>query len=291
MLRWRQQAHLAAVAVLEAKNELLDRRHELSATNERLDSVVGKLYAGRDAGMDLSRAIGAYYRIAAASAAGGALPALPAPVPRVEDGGALVASGSRRAGGGGKGAAGGAYSQGGQQPRQSAGSRAAAAGGGPHRLPAIAGPTTRSGGPRPSAVVQELSYPPALGKQRSAAKLPQLLSPGAGGGSYAQLHAAPAGAPMMGGLLRRQQGGGGASSSAAAAHLNNGATAAASSSSSSYAHVPSRVFESAATYAATAGAEAKKRLEQRQKAGQSTDRFADTAKAASMLAAVGSRWH
>lgn len=58
MLRWRQQAQLAAAAVVEAKNELLERRRELGATNERMDSLVEKLYVGRDMGAELGGAIG-----------------------------------------------------------------------------------------------------------------------------------------------------------------------------------------------------------------------------------------
>jgi hypothetical protein len=263
MLRWRQQAHYVAAAVLEAKNELLDRRHELSATNERMDSLVEKLYAGRDHGMDLQGAIGAYYRMAAASSAGqtgwqssggqvavGLLPALP---------------GLEESYGGGQRATKGRQSQAGG----TAAAAAAGGGGTAGRLPAL---TARGGGGALGRAGAAASAGAAANHSKATAspphqRLPQIKSPGAGAGSYAQLHSV-----------------GPAYAAPAANRRHSEAAGKGAAAGGGYSHVPSRVFEAAAAYSATAGAEAKV-------AGKAPDRFAETAKtAAGMTAAVGTRW-
>lgn len=312
MLRWRQQAHLAAAAVLDAKNDLLERRRELGATNDRMDSLVEKLYAGRDHGIDLQGAIGAYYRIAAATAGPGAGALLP-PVPalpgveaavvsvgdlkRVGGSGRLVPSLMRT--GGGRGTAGQIVGQTGgltnvarqQQQRVGAGAGASLAMSG--RLPSLpaplspgAGGAVRGGGyggyggytgPLPSSVAGKLQPGAAGGAaQRQQQQHHQSNKSKQDPGSYAKLHATAAGPQTD--HLRGQP-------------SSNG-IGAGGSGGAAYSHVPSRVFASAAAYSATAGAEAKKRVEQRAKAaGKAPDRFADAARTASMIGAMASRWH
>lgn len=57
--RWKRQATLNAAAVIEAKNEVLERKRELDSTKDKLDHLVEKLYAGREANVSLSGAIAA----------------------------------------------------------------------------------------------------------------------------------------------------------------------------------------------------------------------------------------
>lgn len=291
MLRWRQQAHLAAAAVLEAKDEVLERRRELGATNDRMDTLVEKLYAGRDHGMDLQAAISAYQRMAAAAGAGddgGPVPAAagtPLGDGRKQQGlGRLLPTAAGAGHGGGMATGAGARPQQQQQQRQQGG---AGAPGGNSRLPPI-GAGARGGVAAP-ALASELSYgPPWAGQKgllapRSAA---ETSPPGGRGakqqqGSYAALHGGP----------QQQQG----AAPPRGAPKPGGAAAAdgvAHTSAAYYLQVPSRVLESAATYSAAAGAAAKRRVEQRQRAaGKAPDRFADAAKTAGMISAMASRWH
>ncbi|CAD7696043.1 unnamed protein product [Ostreobium quekettii] len=55
--RWRKQAELAAVAVIEAKGEVMERRREIDVTKDRMDRLVDKLYAGREHGIVLHGAL------------------------------------------------------------------------------------------------------------------------------------------------------------------------------------------------------------------------------------------
>jgi len=57
--RWRQQAQVTAAAVIEAKNEVMERKRELDLTKERMDRLVDKLYAGREKGLELQGSIAA----------------------------------------------------------------------------------------------------------------------------------------------------------------------------------------------------------------------------------------
>lgn len=51
--RWKQQAELAANAVIDAKNEVLARKRELDTTKVKMDELIDKLYTGRELGIDL----------------------------------------------------------------------------------------------------------------------------------------------------------------------------------------------------------------------------------------------
>ena len=44
--RWRHQAQLTAAAVMDAKNEVLERKRELDMTRDKMDNLIDKLYAG-----------------------------------------------------------------------------------------------------------------------------------------------------------------------------------------------------------------------------------------------------
>jgi hypothetical protein len=57
--RWKQQASMTAAAVVEAKDEVLQRKRELDATKDRMDTLVERLYGHREANISLSGAIGA----------------------------------------------------------------------------------------------------------------------------------------------------------------------------------------------------------------------------------------
>ncbi|KAK9803017.1 hypothetical protein WJX72_000682 [[Myrmecia] bisecta] len=57
MERWRQQAEATARAVVEAKNEVMDRKKDLDVTKEKMDKLVEKLYASREKGVELTGAI------------------------------------------------------------------------------------------------------------------------------------------------------------------------------------------------------------------------------------------
>lgn len=48
MGRWQKQAHATAAAVMEAKNEVLERKRELDHTKLKMDSLIEKLYVGRE---------------------------------------------------------------------------------------------------------------------------------------------------------------------------------------------------------------------------------------------------
>ncbi|KAI8470907.1 MAG: hypothetical protein J3K34DRAFT_508358 [Monoraphidium minutum] len=279
MLRWRQQAHSAVAAVIEAKDELMARRRELGATNERMESLVDKLYAGRDCGVDLQGAIGAYYRIAGAAAmgggGGGALPPLAAlpPLPGPGGGGGGEGVVGARAGGrggtgkllpaptGGGGGGGGA--------RQGAQPRGSPTPGGGARLPSMRYSSAAGGagagagrGPPPSAVVTELSN---YGRGGGGG--------GGGGGGPGPQHAAKAQTGSSSYARLHAPGGGGGGSGAGALP-----------------GVPSRVFAAPAAYSASAGTAAKRRAEQRARAsGGAPDRFADAAKTAAMVTA-SARW-
>jgi hypothetical protein len=50
---------MTAAAVVEAKDEVLQRKRELDATKDRMDTLVERLYAHREANISLSGAIGA----------------------------------------------------------------------------------------------------------------------------------------------------------------------------------------------------------------------------------------
>lgn len=46
--RWQKQAHMTAAAVVEAKNEVLERKRELDHTKLKMDGLIEKLYVGRE---------------------------------------------------------------------------------------------------------------------------------------------------------------------------------------------------------------------------------------------------
>jgi hypothetical protein len=50
---------MTAAAVVEAKDEVLQRKRELDATKDRMDTLVERLYGHREANISLSGAIGA----------------------------------------------------------------------------------------------------------------------------------------------------------------------------------------------------------------------------------------
>ena len=51
MSRWQQQAHLTAAAVMDAKNEVLERKRELDHTKEKMDRCARLGEEGRWAGL------------------------------------------------------------------------------------------------------------------------------------------------------------------------------------------------------------------------------------------------
>jgi hypothetical protein len=57
--RWRRQATLTAAAVAEAKQEVLQRKRELGATQDRMDSLLERLHGHKEASASLSGAIAA----------------------------------------------------------------------------------------------------------------------------------------------------------------------------------------------------------------------------------------
>lgn len=57
MRSWKQQAEFATTALRDAKNEVLERKKELDTTKEKMDSMVEKLYMGRERGLELKGAI------------------------------------------------------------------------------------------------------------------------------------------------------------------------------------------------------------------------------------------
>lgn len=57
--RWKRQATFNAAAVIEAKNEVMDRKRELNSTKDKMDHLIDKLYAGREGNVSLSGAIAA----------------------------------------------------------------------------------------------------------------------------------------------------------------------------------------------------------------------------------------
>eukprot|EP00775_Hariotina_reticulata_P011361 gene11361-11510_t len=59
MDRWKHQADITASAVIEAKNEVLERKRELDSTKDKMDRLIDKLYAGREANVSLAGAIAA----------------------------------------------------------------------------------------------------------------------------------------------------------------------------------------------------------------------------------------
>ncbi|EFJ44809.1 hypothetical protein VOLCADRAFT_118633 [Volvox carteri f. nagariensis] len=77
MTRWQQQAHLTAAAVMEAKNEVLERKRELDSTKEKMDRLLDKLYIGRERGMELSGAIAAAQSFAQHAGGAGPMHMLP----------------------------------------------------------------------------------------------------------------------------------------------------------------------------------------------------------------------
>lgn len=50
---------MMATAVMEAKNEVVERKKELDATKDKMDRLVDKLYVGRDRGLQLQVSINA----------------------------------------------------------------------------------------------------------------------------------------------------------------------------------------------------------------------------------------
>jgi hypothetical protein len=50
---------MTAAAVVEAKDEVLQRKRELDATKDRMDTLVERLYGHREANISLSGTIGA----------------------------------------------------------------------------------------------------------------------------------------------------------------------------------------------------------------------------------------
>jgi len=63
MEKWRQQAVQTSNAVLEAKNEVIERKKELDHTKDKMDQLIGKLYIGRERGVELSGAIASNQRM------------------------------------------------------------------------------------------------------------------------------------------------------------------------------------------------------------------------------------
>lgn len=59
MCRWKRHAAATASAVLEAKDEVLLRKRELDSTKDKMDVLLDKLYAGKEANSNLSGAIAA----------------------------------------------------------------------------------------------------------------------------------------------------------------------------------------------------------------------------------------
>lgn len=57
MNKWKQQAAVVGNAVMEAKNEVLQRKRELDSTRENMDRLVDKLMMGREMGIQLTGAI------------------------------------------------------------------------------------------------------------------------------------------------------------------------------------------------------------------------------------------
>eukprot|EP00891_Asterochloris_glomerata_P008593 jgi/Astpho2/8593/Aster-x0814 len=125
MERWRQQADATSTAVIEAKNEVMERKKDLDSTKEKMDKLVEKLYVSRERGVELAGAIdhhlqqmhGAKYRAPVAAQhgpaqhghtshlqpqppahrePGAALPARQAPPPSVAFGGTLHPTTVRR---------------------------------------------------------------------------------------------------------------------------------------------------------------------------------------------------
>jgi hypothetical protein len=367
MVRWRQQAQAAAASMQEAKNELLDRRRELGATNERMEALVEKLYAGRDHGMELAGAVGAYQRIAAASVGPPRPPALPGaaaapagPPGPGGGGGALVqarVSGVHHAASGGSNPGHGPRLP--QQPgrRQQPQQRPRPAAEPPlllqqpqrqqqqwqQQLQTVPDPFLM---PLPTAMAAEpfhggigvwhqQSFPPpppplppnVHSRPRAAAKAPlaptrQLASTPGAGKKPPRHHESPlpqaspmavdppppsAAASKLPALAGRSLPASrphGRAPARGAASLVAGRGAGHSSSGgasptrcatlpggSDYGSVPSRLYESAAAYSAREGAAAKRRLEARAAAaGRPSDRFADTARTAGMLAAISAKW-
>ncbi|MEW5310028.1 MAG: hypothetical protein WDW38_001861 [Sanguina aurantia] len=65
--RWRQQANLTAACVMEAKNDVLERKRELDSTKEKMDRLLDKLYVGRERGIELQSSIYAAQNFGAGS--------------------------------------------------------------------------------------------------------------------------------------------------------------------------------------------------------------------------------
>lgn len=57
--RWKRQAAAAAAAVLDVKDEVVQRKRELVSTQDKMDVLIDKLYAGKEASSSLSGSIAA----------------------------------------------------------------------------------------------------------------------------------------------------------------------------------------------------------------------------------------
>lgn len=57
MERWRQQAEIAAAAVIEAKVEVNERKRDLDTTREKMDRLMDRLHLGREHGLVLQASL------------------------------------------------------------------------------------------------------------------------------------------------------------------------------------------------------------------------------------------